>query len=412
MTSFIKNPEILREDYRVDDLLDFSDEIERLDDIIKQAPFSSLIGYIGKFGSGKSTAIYQLQKKYKDNTDTKWLEFDAWKYPERNDLWEGFTLDIAEQLGRLSHTTKKIDGKSRLPDGISVIAQIAERASVLPGLSFVVEKFTSLFKGQPIERVFEIQKVLCKLFSSLKEKDIFIVVEDLDRSGDAGRYFLETLRQFIKNNLQEKRIIVIVPIGEEIYRRNQDHKDTYQKVLDYFIFFQPKKINYSKFVDAVFDPKSFPENFEGENFPTTSIWRSHLERWFLLATQNHLTIREIKVVLREADSFYSLLNKKGYEPDPRIVLAFALLNHTGGENRLISVISKDRPIPQGSIISKYLQWIARNKTEEEFSREAWIAGEVHWSSNKEIVIPVFIDNRQSRDEVIRYDLANFYLLPY
>ncbi len=39
-----------------------------------------------------------------------------------------------------------------------------------------------------------------------QNKDIYIIVEDIDRSGDAGVYFLETLQQFISSlDTQEKK---------------------------------------------------------------------------------------------------------------------------------------------------------------------------------------------------------------
>ena len=65
MASFLKDRSVMEEGHRVDDLLDFSSESSRLESYINDISHSSIIGYIGKFGSGKSTCIYQLIKTTK-----------------------------------------------------------------------------------------------------------------------------------------------------------------------------------------------------------------------------------------------------------------------------------------------------------------------------------------------------------
>ncbi len=418
MTSFIKNIDILEEAYKVDDLLDFNPEIERIDRIIKRIPNSSLIGYIGRFGSGKSTAIYQLQKKHiSDKSNIKWLEFDAWKYPERKELWEGFVLDIADQLGDKKKVQKKISGRSKTAENLGASANIALAVSAAAGSSFYVglpalfvSKFTHIFSGRPAERVFEIQAILNNLLSSCKEESIFIAIEDIDRSGDAGKYFLETLRQFIKNNLPKKRIIVFVPIGTEAYEKNNDHRDSYHKVLDYIEFFEPKRLNYSKFLDAVFDPNSFPEATEVEtNIKRKTVWKEHLLDWSQLAASQKLTIREIKNVLRAANLRYGDLVEQGYKPDPRIVLALTLLHYifTDTGSRWSTRIDLYNPIRINCPVSPFLQAVTHNCTLAEFNKGSWVKAEIRWINNNDFSFPTFVTERIG--ETGHFILSDFYL---
>lgn len=417
MAGFLKNREIFEENHKVLDLLDFSAEIERLENFLLSIPCSSLVGYIGKFGSGKSTAIYQLRKKQEADPDTQWFEFDAWKYPERKDLWEGFVLDIADQMGQLKSTKKKIDGGAGASKGVGAIAQIAQTVGgAFSGLAFLIDKFSYLFERQPIERVFELQEVLEKMLSALKKKNISIVVEDIDRSGDAGKYFLETLRQFIRTHEMGKRIIILVPIGTDVYEKDSDLRDSYFKVLDYTLFFEPHKIKYTGFI-PFFDEEAFPKFIETQpNVREAPIWKVHIEEWFRIAA-SHLTIREIKAIIRIADLAFQQLRDKGYNPDPRVILVFALLNrlHTEGGGRWISRIGVTNPLSTQAPCSVLLQAIARNTDSAGFQR-VWKKADVHLIDNKEYLIPQYQEDPYSRtinnERKFFYAVSSFYLLPF
>ncbi len=410
-SGFVKDREILEETHKVEDLLHFTDEIMRLKETIDRIPYSALIGYIGKFGTGKSTAIYQLRKAYED---VRWFEFDAWKYPDRKDLWEGFVLDIADQLGDKKKTTGKIDGKTSTSKTVRAIAQIAQFAGVATGLSFIAEKFSYLFEGQRIERVFEIQGLLNDMLSTVTEDEIFIVVEDIDRSGDAGKYFLETLKQFVKNNTSKKRIVVIVPIGEEVYEQDIDLQASYYKSLDHILYFEPKNTDYSGFIDMVFDESVFPKDFQSQpNVAVEAIWKVHLEEWFQLASGS-LTIREIKATIREANIHYRRLYADGYEPDPRIMLALTLLTKikTDGGKRWISKINTNNPIQGSCPIYPYLQSVAKNMTLNQTSQKGYVLMDTKFIQDKRYTIPVINNAIGISEKDVSYILSDFYLIPF
>lgn len=428
MASFLKDRLVMEEGHRVDDLLDFSSESSRLESYINDISQSSIIGYIGKFGSGKSTCIYQLIKKNSTDKTTKWFEFDAWKYPERRDLWEGFVLDIADQLGTRSKVQKAVDGKqtkSAVVDittdiagaGMELFGEIAERATgvigKIAGKIQIADKLVDFFKRSPIKRVFEIQDLLNKMFTALEADTICIVIEDIDRSGDAGQYFLETMRQFIKNNTSGKKIIILVPIGLEVYDGNAEHYASYQKTLDYTIFFEPRGIVYSKYIDHIFDPNSFPTIFQtSPHLSDTPKWKEHLNDWFRIATDNNLTIREIKSIIRSADIVYSQLKELGFSPDPRVVLAIQILTSIKSEGyvRWIKRIGIDNDINGSFPTAIYLQTVALNITTEVFSKN-YQSMRIRLVDTIDMPIPVK-QMYTTREEDQGYTLSSYYLIPH
>lgn len=412
METFLKDRFLMEEDHRKDDLLDFSDEIDRLRNTIEGVDQSSIIGYIGKFGSGKSTAIFQLQKEIDIKPEVKWFDFDAWKYPERRDLWEGFVLDIADQLGGRPRAKSKIDASGKMQKTFGIIQSIAEAIGNYEPAIKIGGAFINLFKGAPIERVYELQELLKKILEPLSQQRIYIVVEDIDRSGDAGRFFLETLRQFIKNNLLDKTLVVIVPIGSEVYEGNEEHRASFQKVIDYPIFFEPRNIGYQNFIEAAFLEQTFPYQQTAPSYaPSVSRWREHLDEFFRLAQSKGLTVREIKGLVRSADAAYGLLKSKGYNPDPRIVLALELLNYIPSDSRRrwSQTLSQNKRLTEVCPVWKFLFAVAVNDITTNVG-EHWKSEPISFVDNNDFAIPV-PNNHAFREEERAYRLSSFYLIP-
>jgi hypothetical protein len=106
---FIKNTKLLEENSRTENLIDLTAEINKFSLKLDHIEFSSIIWFIGKFWSWKSNFLNQI--KYKFSADAKWFEFDAWKYPERSNLWENFILEFARQIDSetFDKTMKQVD---------------------------------------------------------------------------------------------------------------------------------------------------------------------------------------------------------------------------------------------------------------------------------------------------------------
>ncbi|PKK84456.1 MAG: hypothetical protein CVT49_03785 [candidate division Zixibacteria bacterium HGW-Zixibacteria-1] len=318
----IKNYDLIQEDCKVEDLLDFSESIGQFSKKLNSIERSAIVGLVGKFGCGKSTMLYQI-KKSSDNDKQKWIDFDAWKYPDRRDLWEGFVLDFADQVGNRKKVTGKIDGKdtkSRLIGASTDILSII--IDKLPNLSFM-EKFLEIFKASPAKRVFEIQDILKQLINA-QGKEIYIVIEDIDRSGDAGIYFLETLKQFIRDTEIGNKIIAIAPIGDENFAKNND---LYLKCLDYIEYFNPKFTGLSKFVRSIFKEDllkskySYPDiSIHSTEFDCTGQVSTFFDELFKL--KKGMTIRTLKNIIRESDLNYISQVLDGHRPDWRVTLCF------------------------------------------------------------------------------------------
>ena len=339
---FIKNPELIEESYQVEDLLNFSSIINDFKERINKVNKNSIIGLVGPYGSGKSTMLYQI---YKDNDkdkssngelnqeSEKWFVFDAWQYPERKDLWEGFVLDIARQHDKkvFQNTEDKIDGNAGKGKKVLSDTVIDTVSALIPGAG-ALKNFTHLFKTSPIKRVYDFQDLLLDIINTQIKKDIFIIVEDIDRSGDMGVFFLETLKHFIKSREKDlkHKVIVIVPIGEQIGDAAGDKKvkDSYSKILDFQFTFDPENIKFTNFIKKVFDIEELCSINLNSCGPY--ILTDHLQYLFkdILLKEQKATIRDIKSILRKSESNLSMMPEENQKQiDIRILILFTAMEY-------------------------------------------------------------------------------------
>lgn len=359
---FLSDLRLVQEDSKVDDLLDLSSLVLTFSDKIESVESPALLGLVGVFGSGKSTMLYQVEKLRKKKE--KWINFDAWKYPDRKGLWEGFVLDFADQIGERGKASRKIDGKSTKSKVLDIVTDVIPAITdKLPNFDFL-DKFVEIFKSSPAKRVFEIQKILTELINK-QESDIVVVVEDSDRSGQAGIYFLETLRQFLKVNTLSRKVLVIVPIGDLNYRRDDE---AYFKCLDYVEHFNPRNIGLAMFVQELILPACFddvPLNVFNKPAWTPDHRRgqvtSFLEELLKLPS---FTIRRLKAILRGAQIAFNRQAKSGHEPDWTVTLCMEAAKHmssaTNNQKTVYEEIYETRKVLHGTITASFLYAIANN----------------------------------------------------
>ena len=355
---FIKRAELIEESYQTEDLLDFTSIIDDFKARINKINKNSIVGLRGPYGSGKSTMLYQIYKeqvnenKNLGNTSNqpkeKWFIFDAWQYPERKDLWDGFVLDVARQYDEnlFNKIRSKIDGTTA--KGIKTLGSaVIDIASLkYPPVSFL-KNLIHLFQTSPIKRVYDFQDLLLGLLKRIDttDKKIFIVIEDIDRSGDMGVFFLETLKNFIKNRAKElkHKIIVIVPIGEEILEKGGDKKvrDSYLKILDLTVQFNLVDTNFSRFIKEIIDVNYISEIIDRllkaektENIIpcdlAPEIIICHLRYLFeyMILKEQHGTMRDIKNILRKSESNFLRLEEEYQQLiDLRILILFTAIEY-------------------------------------------------------------------------------------
>lgn len=296
---FIKNKKLLEENSRLENLIDLSTEIERFSTKIDHIKFSSIVWFIGKFWSWKSNFLNQIKSKYIDNS--KWFEFDAWKYPERSNLWENFILEFARQIDKetFDKTIKKVDWTVD-DDKKTLINTIWD----IPLLS-AIKNFNHFLKTTPAKRNFEVENLLNELIKKVEEENIYIIIEDIDRSWDNWTFFLETLNHFLKTNEIKKRIIIIVPIWEENYVK-EELKLSYLKSLDYKHEYSLREIKLDNFVKEIFLDEIYNEKYL--KWQVTSF----LE-WIFKEFSDQITMRALKDILRNSNLNYIALLKKQWE---------------------------------------------------------------------------------------------------
>ena len=400
MKTFIKDAKLIEETHELDDLLDFSNIAGRFNRELGHIEKSALVGLVGAFGTGKSTMLYQLSNQKQKKT--KWIFFDAWKFPERSNLWEGFVLDFVRTVDPtfFRKIREKIDGVSWNPFKalITVLSQGAN--FFIPGLG-MAENLNKLFRSSPVRRVFELQEILEDFINNhIKNTDlIYVVIEDIDRSGDNGIYFLETLKQFIRSSSLNKKIIGIIPVSDKNFNEN---KESYLKPLDYIHKFEPKGIDFTGFIEAVFDEKLFTDK---------QPWVTHLNFLFShLVQYTALTLRELKSILRNANIRFRSLEENEYaDIDIRIFLYFSAMVQLNiktlgpyNENREQQLIPLN---DQWNI--RYFVGIAQNSNFRDMKNYKLDIPIV--PSGKGNPVPVFIQSFYSNDDKSKYALSSIYL---
>lgn len=284
----------LREDIRSNDYMQWDTYTANYKTKLESISFSWVIWLVWPFGCGKTTFVNQLKEDWE-----WWINFEAWKYPERKDLWENFILETATQIWEkdFNEIEKIIDGKQH--NDIRTLFKILNLIPIVKDLGWeaISKGIDHFFTPAPLTRVYQFQNLLENiLLEKIKHHDIiFIVIEDIDRSWDHWVYFLETLSFFLKNlKLPEgKKILAVATIWSKEFLEN---KDSYLKALDHIHNFPVKK----------FDFKNILQNFVDMRvgYNPAIAWFNYIWERF----KDQFTIRDIKHILREANL---ILEKRG-----------------------------------------------------------------------------------------------------
>lgn len=343
-------PDAFSEDIYTDDLFHTHISFD-LESLLADTGHKAIIGIIGDYGSGKSVSI----RHYKQQTrHGEWVHFDAWKYPDRKDMWDGFVLDLAKQLlpkefdrvlAALDGTQQK-DLKQLIRTSSKALDHFVPGAGIVGDLAYFAAK-------SPATRIFQIQELLKSLIEKVGN-DITIVLEDIDRSGNAGLYFIESLATFLKTTTIKEPIKVLIPIASSSFEANQD---SYIKSLDYSFRFAPRRTNFNEFVTKTFSPEVWQG--KGNRLIQIEEWLAHL------VNECNVNLRFLKFILRESNIRYKLLTKDGYNPDPFLTIIFTSARYIPDYNTpeislMTALQSLDYISPDFGFISEVLWAIGRD----------------------------------------------------
>lgn len=342
--------------------------------------------------------LHQLSSLNKEGYT--WVVFNAWKFPERNNLWEGFVLELVKSIQPNFFQTirKKIDGENK-NDVKSLIKVLFQGANIfLPGAA-IGENLSKLFHSSPAKRAFEFQEILQEFLNKqVKSKTLVVVIEDIDRSGDKGVYFLETLKEFLRSSDLNKKVICVVPMSKKSFQENQD---SYDKCIDYIHHFEPKSINFTNFINKIFN---------AEHFPDTPHWVGQLNYFCKgFISNNGNTIRRLKNFLRNANIKYlSLPEEIKDEIDARVFLAIMAVRYFGGELSQPLQYNRHAFINSHGWINGYLILVA-NKVDDPAGYEMNIP--IQFVNNNKLKIPNFARDMFERGEQDsrKYFLSDIYL---
>ena len=365
--SFIKDVKLLEENHRVDDLLGFDEKIEEFTAQLMDIENNSIVGFVGPYGCGKSTLLYQIHKdpkviknervateKLQKFQESKWFVFDAWKYPERKNLWEGLVLDIALQSGEkvFKSAINTIDGNKHKDkkvitklagDATSFISKGVLGVDIMP--EFIKSALDDILSSEPLKRIYEFQELLLRIFQKI-DQDIYIVIEDADRSGDKGIFLLETLRYLIKSDNSKSgeaghKIVVIVPMGKEVFEEvdtteGKKHRDTYLKILNFSIEFSNYNINFEKFIHQALNIEIINPLLENNaDKEHVNVIESNIITQLQFLFQEMIIriaggrMRDVKYILRKADMEFARLKmyNKDIPIEAMLVIIFVAVDH-------------------------------------------------------------------------------------
>ena len=237
-TPLFSDPEILEESIDKKSLECQKTEVTRLKKYIKQKMDQkkpSVVAYLAPYGSGKSVVLKNAIKGLPDSY--KVVEYDIWQCSDEKDIWENFLIQFLSKVENKAPNKiiDEIDGtklkwKNLLLFGLFYIIisgvvwfifgnpQNWLMAFVKSFLIYAAPVFLVLAGINKFFPVYESRmKTLFQYEDKIKQKvlkdrsPVVIILEDIDRSGDTGYKFLETLKCFFASNIKNVPIMVICP---------------------------------------------------------------------------------------------------------------------------------------------------------------------------------------------------------
>ncbi len=304
-----------------------------------------LFAVVGEAWVWKSTLINKVEKLSKWE---KWIQFDAWRYPERKELREWFIIELHEKLtwSKAEVIIRKIEwgDKERIKRvkwTLFVIAVLAFLVDVVHGPKYgknyfsgtilgiwlllferVLEKLTDVTpKDLALTRVIQLENLAIGLLEKTEHKRIYVILEDVDRAWEEWLNFLETLSYFLKHKLPKHKLpnqsVTIVPIVLVSQHDWNSNMNAYLKCVDnYFIFPNGFLLDWiNGFIT---------EAFHSSDVVFQDILRSELKK--ILSRSWWWNYRFIKFVIRKIGSELAILSDTYKDINSELFVALHVWN--------------------------------------------------------------------------------------
>ena len=139
------------------------------------------------------------------------------------------------------------------------------------------------------------------------QENIVIILDDVDRAGESGLFFIETVSLFFKENFPSKNIKVLVPISNKSYDSNID---IYSKCFDYTFNFIPTYNSINTFLENITGDGANGKIWKNCTaticVPETYV-KNHLENFFTEIMVKWFTPRDIRMILRNIKEKWCIL---------------------------------------------------------------------------------------------------------
>lgn len=206
----------------------------------------------------------------------------------------------------------------------------------------------------PVYRISDYEKMIFDILSKYKGS-IYIVLEDIDRAGDQGRLFLETVSSFFHQEyLSKKKINIIVPMqqgGETKVKAEGDSSfyDSCQKSIDNFIYFKPIVKSVEPLLKEVLNSEySKPEDIKLMN----EIIQPHMNN-------RSINLRQLKRILRDSVKRHErIISIKGESIFSLCVIAETLkyIPGPGGTSSGYHYNNAYNNGMSGAFVTSFLEW--------------------------------------------------------
>lgn len=255
------HPEVLDETIEENPLKYQQNEIDRIKNYIlrqlkKNKP--KIVAYLAPYGSGKSVVLNNVLKELPEKY--KKIQFDIWQCSSKKDIWESFLIKTLSELEyeKEKKIIDRIDGTRIRWRILNLFFLCYLAASFIAWFllkepncepirflrAFLIYAAPVFIALAGINRIFPIYESKMKTLAQYKDElskvirknnqPVVIIIEDVDRSGNDGQRFLETLKCFLED-IGDKSLLVICPqrdysFGSIMYKNDDSHWDSVAKL--------------------------------------------------------------------------------------------------------------------------------------------------------------------------------------